>query len=183
MNNPPRKRARTPFDPATAPPSKSQRKRDAHALHALGETLARIAPAKRASLPLPEALADALRAADELQNAHGARKRQLKFIAKLLRDTETAPIEAALARHQGKDLAEAARFKRIEAWRDRLLEEDEPAIPTALAAFPTASTERLRELLRNVRHTTGDAQHGARRALFRYLRECAMPSEDPPHGE
>jgi ribosome-associated protein len=180
MNHPHHKRERPPFDPATAPPSKSQRKRDAHALHALGETLVRIAPAKRATLPLPEALADALRAADQIQNAHGARKRQLKFIAKLLRDTDTAPIEAALARHQGKDLAEAARFKRIETWRDRLLDEGEATIAAALAAFPKATVERLRELLQVAQYTTGDAQHGARRALFRYLRDCDARGDDAP---
>ena len=76
-------------DAADAPltPSKSQRKRDAHALQTLGIQLVALSAAQLARLDLPETLHEAVLAAQRMR-AHGARTRQLQYIGKLIRQLE-----------------------------------------------------------------------------------------------
>jgi ribosome-associated protein len=68
-------------------PSKSQRKRDAHALQTLGIQLVALSAAQLARLDLPETLHEAVLAAQRMR-AHGARTRQLQYIGKLIRQLE-----------------------------------------------------------------------------------------------
>ena len=68
-------------------PSKSQRKRDAHALQTLGVQLVALSAAQLARLDLPEALHEAVVAAQRM-HAHGARTRQMQYIGKVMRQLE-----------------------------------------------------------------------------------------------
>jgi ribosome-associated protein len=80
-------------------PSKSQRKRDAHALQTLGLQLVALSIAQLARLALPETLHEAVVAAQRMR-AHGARIRQIQYIGKLMRQLEPTAlsrIRAALA--------------------------------------------------------------------------------------
>jgi ribosome-associated protein len=79
------------------PPSKSMRKREAHALQKLGEHLVRMKPKDVATLPLYEQLFDAITEARRL-TAHGALSRQYQYIGKLMRDVDIDAVEAALDR-------------------------------------------------------------------------------------
>ena len=72
-------------------PSKSQRKRDAHALQALGVQLVALSAAQLARLDLPEALHEAVVAAQRMRS-HGARTRQLQYIGKVMRQLEPAAL-------------------------------------------------------------------------------------------
>jgi ribosome-associated protein len=97
----PRPRACPTAGTADAPltPSKSQRKRDAHALQTLGIQLVALSAAQLARLELPEALHEAVVAAQRMR-AHGARTRQMQSIGKLMRQLEPgvlSRIRAALA--------------------------------------------------------------------------------------
>jgi ribosome-associated protein len=79
--------------------SKSQRKRDAHALQALGVQLVALSAAQLARLELPETLHEAIVAAQRMRS-HGARTRQLQYIGKVMRQLEPASlsrVRAALA--------------------------------------------------------------------------------------
>jgi ribosome-associated protein len=77
-------------------PSKSARKRAAHAAQALGERLISLRESDLAKLPLPDNLLDAIRVARRIK-AHGGLARQKQYIGKLMRDLDTLAIEAALA--------------------------------------------------------------------------------------
>ena len=79
----------------TDKPSKSQRKREALALQDLGETLVTLKPAQLDKMPLPEKLREAVLAARQM-NQRGARKRQLQYIGRLMREIDPEPIRAAL---------------------------------------------------------------------------------------
>ena len=79
----------------TDKPSKSQRKREALALQDLGEILVTLKPAQLAKIPLPEELREAVLAARQM-NQRGARKRQLQYIGRLMREIDPEPIRAAL---------------------------------------------------------------------------------------
>jgi len=83
---------------APLPPSKSQRKRDAHAVQALGVQLVALSAAQLARLDLPEALHEAVVAAQRMRS-HGARTRQMQYIGKVMRQldpTVLSRVRAAL---------------------------------------------------------------------------------------
>ena len=107
MPRPPTLETRPPpiaIPTADAPltPSKSRRKRDAHALQALGVQLVALSVAQLARLDLPEALHEAVVAAQRM-HSHGARTRQMQYIGKLMRQLEPSVlshIRAALTSRQ-----------------------------------------------------------------------------------
>jgi ribosome-associated protein len=76
-----------PTPDAPLPPSKTERKRDAHAFQALGVQLVALSAAQLARLDLPEALHEAVVAAQRM-HAHGARTRQMQYIGKVMRQLE-----------------------------------------------------------------------------------------------
>jgi ribosome-associated protein len=108
-------------------PSKSARKRAAHAAQDLGEELIRLRDAQLDALHLPDALLDAIREARRIQSRAGL-ARQRQFIGKLMRDIDPGPIRAALAAGSARAAQETERFKRIEHWRERLITQGAPAL-------------------------------------------------------
>jgi ribosome-associated protein len=76
-------------------PSKSSRKRAAHAAQALGERLIALKESDLVRLPIPENLLDAVREARRIK-ARGGLARQKQYIGKLMRDLDTEAIEDAL---------------------------------------------------------------------------------------
>lgn len=78
-------------------PSKTRRKREMHERQALGESLIGLDDRIIARLPLTERLADALRAARAMRRDE-ARRRQLQFIGRLMRDIDMDELQAALAK-------------------------------------------------------------------------------------
>jgi ribosome-associated protein len=150
--------------------SKTRRKKDMHALQALGEQLVVLTAAQLAGLDLPERLLDAIEQAKRITGFE-ARRRQMQYIGRLMREVDAAPIAARLSGLKTAAKREHARHHEVEYWRDRLLAED--AALTELAhAHPGLDTQALRTLIRNARReqAEGRAPH-ATRALFRALRE------------
>ncbi len=108
-------------------PSKSERKRAAHAAQDLGEALIRLRDPDLDALGLPERLNEAIREARHIRSrAAGARQRQ--YIGKLMRDIDLEPIRTALSARSERDALETQHFKRAEAWRERLIDEGETAL-------------------------------------------------------
>jgi ribosome-associated protein len=152
-------------------PSKSARKRAAHAAQDLGEQLVRLREAQLAALELPEALKEAVRAARSIRSrAAGARQRQ--YIGKLMRDVDPEPIRAALAARSAEDARETERFKRVESWRERLVAEGAPALAELGRWRPDidrAEWARRVSAAQSERARSG-AGGAASRELFRALR-------------
>lgn len=122
----PPKRRQDPADDFDEP-SKSARKRAAHAAQDLGEQLIRLRDSDLEALDLPERLIDAIRAARSI-TARGGAARQRQYIGKLMRDIDLEPIRAFFASRSEIDSRESERFKRVEAWRERLITEGAPAL-------------------------------------------------------
>ncbi len=85
-----------PTADAPLPLSKSQRKRNAHALQALGGQLVALSAAQLARLDLPEALHEAVVAAQR-RRSHGARTRQMQSIGKVMRQLEPTMLSRVRA--------------------------------------------------------------------------------------
>ncbi len=68
-------------------PSRSQKKRESLALQEIGERLAALPKARLAGLPLPAALRAGLEDC-ALMGSRGARRRQLQYIGRLMREAQ-----------------------------------------------------------------------------------------------
>lgn len=158
--------------------SKSQRKRDRHALQDLGRELVGLSDRQLGELGLPEDVLEPIREARRLQR--GALQRQLRYLAACLANVDTQAVRANLERLLQPSRAEIARFRDIERWRDRLLgngdDTAEAAMTAFLAAHPEADAQLLRRLVRNaaVEASSGRPPKSARE-LFARLRDLLDP--------
>ncbi len=160
-------------------PSKSKRKRDMLALQVLGESLLDLNAAQLDRVPMPTELREALELARSIHQ-RGGRRRQLQYVGRLMRQIDAEPIRAALQRLQGQDRREAAHLRRVEAWRNRLLQQDEAALDELEQRFPGTDTAQLRRLMREAAEERSQTRPPrAARALFRYLRTLLDPGDAP----
>ena len=157
-------------DDATERPSKSARKRAAHAAQDLGEALIGLPDGELDALALPEELAAAVREARRVTSRAGA-ARQRQYIGKLMRGLDPEPIRAALAARGAVSAREAERFRRVEEWRERLIEGGAIALEELRRAHPGIETsewaQRVAAAQAERSRRTGA---GAARELFRALR-------------
>jgi ribosome-associated protein len=155
-------------------PSKTRKKQEMHELQALGAALAALPDASLASIALPDALAQAIGEARRITSREGKR-RQLQYIGRLMRDVDPGPIRAELDRIEGRSASEAARHRRLEQLRSRLLGDDE-ALTEFAREHPAADLQALRALIRNARREQLEGRPPrALRELFRLLRELSAP--------
>lgn len=167
-------------------PSKTRRKKEMQALQDLGEQLVALSVERLRKVPMPETLFEAVREAQRI-TAHGARRRQMQYIGKLMRNIEPEPIQAQLDIFNGVSRAEIARQHRLEKLREDLLA-DERALGRVTELWPEADLQHLRNLRRNALKEREQARPPrAYRELFRVLRELeegvgapadAAPDED-----
>lgn len=151
--------------------SKSQLKRESHALQSLGESLVELPESKLARIPLPEELAEAIALARRI-NARGGRKRQLQYIGKLMRKIDAEPIQRAMEGLKADSARETARLHKLEQWRDQLINEGDSALSEVLQELPHADRQHLRQLMRNAQQEAKQNKSPkSARELFRYLRE------------
>ena len=169
------------------PPSKTRLKQAAHDLQALGARLVDLPKDRLQGLGLPEALFDAVRECQSITR-HEARRRQIQYIGRLMRDIDPAEIEAQFSVWDGTSAAEVALQHSIERWRDRLMDDEAAASAlTALAAeHPGCDVQQLRTLMRNARREFAQGKPPrSHRELFRALRAiiAAPAASDPIDGD
>ncbi|BCB62692.1 MULTISPECIES: ribosome biogenesis factor YjgA [Halomonadaceae] len=152
-------------------PSKSQLKREMHALQALGETLIAMNPTERSRFPLSD---DMLRAIDETARirSHEGRRRHMQYVGKLIRKEDLTAIQGVFdAIEQEKEQRDHA-FHRLEKWRDRMIDEGDDAVDLFVVDYPNADRQALRQLVRNARKEREQGKPPtSSRKLFKHLRE------------
>ncbi|MEJ2361662.1 MAG: ribosome biogenesis factor YjgA [Gammaproteobacteria bacterium] len=155
--------------------SKQQQKREAEAAQALGKDIVELPVAQfrqvLEKLELPEKLHDAMVQCRDMK-AREARRRQLQFIGKLMRDIELEPVHEVMNRlKQGGQLARA-QLHQLETWRERLLNEGETALQELISLYPQADIKKIQQYVATAKHESAHKQTPrAARQLFRYLRE------------
>ena len=162
-------------------PSKSELKRASKALQDLGAELAELGKERLAKVPIDEDLRDAVKDYQRF-TAHEAKRRQLQYIGKLMRNVDPEPIRAALDAFKGVSAVETAKMHRLENLRTQLLE-DEKVLHTIAETYPGADLQQLRVLRRNaLKEKEQNKPPRAYRELFRVLREidegATTPEED-----
>ncbi len=152
--------------------SKTKRKKEMTELQSLGAQLVALPDSQLADIPLDEALREAVLEAKRI-TAHEGKRRQMQYIGRLMREVDAAPIRERLDAVSGQSAQAAALHRRLEAWRGRLLADDE-ALTGFAAEYPGADLQELRTLIRNARKEQKEAKPPrAFRELFRFIKSCS----------
>ncbi len=163
------------FTENTGRPSKTKKKEAMHELRDLGAELVELSAGQLKRIELPDNIRQAVRDCQKI-TAHGARRRQIQYLGKLMRETDDAPIRAGLALLRGESSAETARLHRLERLRASLLE-DEACLRDIAAQWPGADLQQLRQLRRNaLKEQEGGKPPKNFRAIFQVLQELDRES-------
>ena len=153
-----------------ARPSKTQRKKQSHALQSLGEQLVALPADKLAAVPMTDSLRDAVEMAQRIRS-HEGRRRQLQYIGKLMRDADAEAISRALVvdaeHHRGLVTA----MHSAERWRDGLIDAS-LTLTDFIDRYPAGAAAPLAALVSSARRER-EAQKPPRqfRALYRELHQ------------
>lgn len=159
-------------------PSKTRRKQEMHDLQALGEQLVGINNDRLRQLTLTDNLLAAIIEAKRI-TPHGARRRQMQYIGKLMRTIDATPVKAKLDEWSGASRAQNAKFHQLEQWRERLLADDH-ALSEWTHEYPATDIQKIRTLIRNARKELAAGQPPkSSRALFGELRAARAEGEKP----
>lgn len=156
-------------------PTRTQQRRDALAVLSLASQLAELPPSKLARANLPE---DVLREIDNLKRitSHIARKRQLGFLAKVMRRHDDEAFDGArtlLGENREQQRKETAALHRMEALRERLLDSDD-ALQELIDQHPDIDRQHMRSLIRQARiEREGNKSPRAYREIFQLLKELS----------
>ena len=151
--------------------SKTQVKRELHALVDLGERLTTLKPDLLNRLPLTDGLRRALADAPK-HTANIARKRHILFIGKLMRDQDIDAILTLIDQLDASTRQYNERFHGLERWRDRLLGGDDSVLESFVSDYPEADRQHLRQLIRQAQHEAAQSKPpAASRKIFKYIRE------------
>lgn len=162
--------------------SKSQRRREALELKSLAAKLMDLSPAQLARVPLGDPLKSAIEEARRIRS-NVARKRQLQYVAKLLRRMDPEPIFRILDEFDSEARQLTVRHHRVEFWRDYLLVSGDRALGELIEQRQDVDGQAIRTLVRNAgKEQSGGKPPAAARALFRLLREMDESSPLPRCG-
>jgi len=159
-------------DGADTAPSKSELKRQMHALQELGLALAGLPDDRLAAAPMPEALREAFYEFKRTRS-HEGRRRQMQYIGKLMRRCDPAPLRQAVADFQLGGAQDTLRLHQTEQWRERLIANPD-AITDWMQRFPQSDLPRLRTLVHAAQRDAAAApeqRHGrGYRDLFQFIK-------------
>ena len=152
-------------------PNKSQLKREAHHLLDVGDQIIKLPADDLDSMTLPGELREAVDIARKIKSNSGL-KRQRQYIGKLLRTMGADEIEAELRRILHRHDTNTAQFKRLERWRDQLMDNDKQALDEVIQRYPDIDRQHLNQLIRQAsKERHHEKAPAASRKLFRYLRD------------
>jgi ribosome-associated protein len=163
-------------------PSKSQRKRDSHALQDIGTQLVELSAAQLKRIDMPENLRIAIEETQRTRSREACGGRCSSSASDARHRHRTAGRGAR--RHPGCVGARAvAREKMLERMRERLLA-DEQVLGDIAAQWPGADLTHLRTLRRNaLRETELNKPPRAFREIFRVLRQLDSGQTEAPEIE
>ncbi len=160
--------------------SKSQRKREAHELLGLAKKIILMPDSRLKRLPLDPTLRAEINFARSIRS-HGARKRQLMTVAKMIRRLDTEPLLDAVNNIDKKNRQQTARQHHIEAWRNTLIAGTDIELSKLLEQTPDLNAQTLRQLIRNAKKEAKlNKPPAAARKLFKLLRELDEENPLPP---
>jgi ribosome-associated protein len=164
-------------------PSKSQLKEEATRLQKLGKKLTTYSSEFLDKLSLPDRLISSIEEFNRLPNSHGARRRQLQFIGKLMRDLDYDQISTQIEKLENPRLTPTAdqhpepttEKKEWEAWCDRILDLVDETINELVELNPEVERQFLRQIAREHKRADAKSKVRLRSKLSNYLQERIEP--------
>ena len=149
--------------------SKSAVKRELEAIRKMGSRLVDLPADQLNSLSDPD-LISAVQQAQKISKG-SARKRQIQYIAKLLRQGNEEEVAALLERNDSSSREHTLKFHQLERWREQLMAGDLDVIDEIAAAHPQLDRQHLRQLTRLAqREAAAEKGPSHFRKLFQYLK-------------
>ncbi|WP_342664083.1 ribosome biogenesis factor YjgA [Brackiella oedipodis] len=158
-------------------PSKSQIKREMHALVDFAKDIIALPANNISQLPLSESCVEAVQTAQKITSREGKR-RQTAYVGKLLRDEDVDALKEKISQWNNTSEQQNAHFHGLELLRDRLLENDS-YLTQVIEHYQVENIQELRNLIRAARKeqqhnqqlsANQDPQRKAYRALFQQLK-------------
>ncbi len=171
--------------------SRSEKKRQAKQIESLAVELVDLSANEIKKLPCDDFIKEEIRIAQPLKS--GARKRQIKYLTKQIREIDPEPLLNFLVERKGSQLKKNAEFHNLERLRDDIITdvlaaveeafmEDKPlgddwpspALERALATFPNLDETDLRKSAKRFSRTRKITYT---REIFRALKAAADSAE------
>ena len=156
-------------------PSKTRLKQDSHALQDLGEALVELPDSRLDGLAISEPLLDAVREFKRTRS-HEGRRRQMQYIGKLMRRSDTEPIRQAVTDMQLGRAKDSLALHQAERWRAELLASDD-ALTRWAGEHADTDVQQLRSLVRSARKDAALAPEKrsgrAYRELFQFIKSAS----------
>ncbi len=149
--------------------SKTQRKKDALALQALGDKLTYFSPSQLSKLPLTEAVIAAIGEYNLLPKKHGARKRQLQLIGRLMRSCDYEIVSLAMEQLPRNDAQTPNDLRNSRELSEKILTEGNAEINAAIKEHGNLDRQKLRRLYREYHKGNEAQQQIIRSKLTNYL--------------
>ena len=148
--------------------SKTRRKKQMHELQHAGAQLVALSADELARIEMPDNLREAVEDARRFTR-HEARRRQIQYIGRIMRDIDAGPIVEQLTALKTPSRRQTALFHVAERWRQELLA-DANALERFVREFPEADPHRIRSMVDEAREEKRASRPPRRfRELFHVL--------------
>lgn len=152
-------------------PSKRQINKAMKDLQKIGEALVKLPETHLAKVEMPDMLAKAVYMARTLKD-NEAKRRQMQYIGKIMRNIDVAPIKLALLKIQLNHDTETEQFHEAEEWREKLIFGNDETVQQFLTSHHECDRQQLRQLIRKAQHDHKTEKNtGGKKALFKFVHE------------
>ena len=159
--------------------SKSEIKREMHRLQDFAMRLIKMSKHQRSKLPLTDELKDAMVLADKIENKHEALRRHVRYIAKVLAETDLEPINQAIDFITNKHQQESNLHNRYSQLREALISDSNDLIEKTLEHNPNMERQKLRQLVRQTKKEREAEREGKyHKELLNYLKSHCTHIDD-----
>lgn len=168
-------------------PSKSQVKREMHALQDLGKQICELPKKQFIKIPLSSTMVEAVAEWHRIKK-NEAKRRHLQYVGKVMRSEDIDAIKEALEMLNPSSEIYNRILHQQEKWRDRLILEGNDALKAFADEFNVINMQNLRALIRNAvkehkeKEANPDAEKNtgktAARKLFMCIKEHYKESDN-----
>jgi len=148
-------------------PSKTKQKRKMEELQNIGKALVELPKDLLKKLDLPESLRDQVLEARKISQ-NGAKRRQLQFIGKIMRNIEVEPIQIQLDQLKQPSAQKVKLLHAAESWRNKMIN-NENGFEEFIALYPNVDSKKLEEMISSCRGVVNSRSKSSYRNLFKII--------------
>ena len=152
-------------------PSKTRLKQEATELQQLGKHLTTLSSAVLRKLPVNETLISAIEEFNRLPNRHGAQRRQLQFIGRLMRDLDYSAVTKAIDDLESAHLRKQKKPPIAQVLCERILESGDSEINAVLTQHPQLERQTMRQFYREYQRSDAAGRGKFESKLRNYLQQ------------